>query len=212
MKIALFGGSGGAGRYILKELLSRNYQVKALVRNATSLEEYQNDNNLEIIVGDALDEDSVKNTIFNCDAVISALGQRKGSPKDLQTKSIEYIIGSMQKNNIKRLICLTGAGVYLDGDNPSLMDNMITTMVKTTSPVRYNDGAGMVEKVMQSQLDWTIVRTQLQENKPYRENGHIGMLGTKGHTWKCSRGFIAKFMTDNLTESQYIHQAPVISD
>jgi len=212
MKIALFGGSGGSGKYILKELLKRNYQVKALVRKADSLQEFNPNENLEILVGDALDSDIVQKTIENCDAVISAIGQKKDSPIDLVARSMKIIIETMQKLQIKRLICLTGAGVYLEGDTPTFMDNMITIMIKTVSPGRFNDGENMVNEVMQSNLDWTIVRTQLQQNKEKGGEEHIGMVGSKDQTWKCSRGFIARFMVDNITNSDYVKKAPKISD
>lgn len=212
MNIALFGGSGRSGKYVLRELLKRDFHVKALVRKTGSLCEFNSHKNLEIIVGDALDADSVQKTIKDCQAVISTLGHRKNSPSDLVTRSIKIIIQVMQNYQIKRLICLTGAGVYVDGDKPTIMDKILTFIIKTVSPHRFKDGENMVDEVMKSDLDWTIVRTQLQLSKEKGGKESIGMVGSKGQTLKCSRGFIARFMVDSISSNDYVKKAPVISD
>jgi hypothetical protein len=118
----------------------------------------------------------------------------------------------MKKFGKKRFICLTGAGVYLEGDSPTILDNIITFMIKLFAPDRFHDGEMMVKEVMRSNLDWTIVRTQMQVNSNKGGEENIGMVGSRGHTWRCSRGFIARFMVDNLNTLDFIQKSPAISD
>lgn len=209
MKVALFGATGGSGNYILNKLLKRGYSVKVLVRNPEKIKSL---NNQEIIKGDVLDPNDIDKLILNSDIVISALGQRPDSPNDLLTISINNMIKSMGKYGRKRIIILTGAGVMVDGDKPSIMDRVINFFIKLFAPKRFRDGENMVKRIMKTDLDWTVVRTHLQENKDNGGKETIGLAGTKGHTWKCSRGFIARFIVDNIENSLYIKKAPIISD
>lgn len=210
MKVALFGASGGSGKYVLQELLKQDFDINALVRNPSSLQEFSS-SKLNLIQGDVLNSSDLEKVITNCDAVVYLIGHRKDSIPDLQEKSIQMIIDSMQKFGIKRLIALTGAGVYLPEDKPNLIDKLTTWIIKTFDPNRFYDGENMVKIIMSSNLNWTIVRTQLQQNKMGSGDEHIGPLGS-GHTWKCSRGFIARFIVSSLKNNDYIKEFPVISD
>lgn len=212
MKIAIFGGSGGTGKYVLRELIKNNYEINALARKPDSLNEFGSYEKLNVILGDALDKKTIDNVISGCDAVISVLGQRQNSPKDLLQRSISLIIESMKSLRVKRLVCLTGAGVYLEGDKPTFMDKAITFMIKLVAPGRFTDGEKMVQIIKKSELDWTIVRTQMQVDAEKGGKEAIGMVGSEGQTWRCSRGFLARFILRCIIDKSFIHETPKISD
>ena len=75
IKVAVIGGTGKAGRYLLKQLVSQNYSIRALTRNRHNLEETKH---VEKVIGDVTDYESVYNLVDGCDALISTLGQTKG--------------------------------------------------------------------------------------------------------------------------------------
>lgn len=212
MKIALLGGSGASGKYILRKFLDNNYNMRILVRNPQSIQEFREYKNLEVIIGDALNQNDINSLVKGCDAVISALGHRKGSPPDLLEKSMGFVIEEMKKNKVTRLVCITGAGVSLPGDNPSIIDKFITKMITLIDPARINDGFAMSKKVINSNLDWTIVRTQLQHNYNTSGKRNVGLVGDKGQSWKCSRNYIADFIFECISEKKYIQKYPMISD
>lgn len=76
--IALLGGGGRTGKYIVQELINKGYQVKLLLRNP---EKFQMESPLiKIYKGDALDETAIKSLLEDCTAVINTVGQRKDEP------------------------------------------------------------------------------------------------------------------------------------
>lgn len=53
MKVALIGSSGFVGSHLLKELLSRNYHVNAIVRSADKVKEKSD--KLKVVEADIFD-------------------------------------------------------------------------------------------------------------------------------------------------------------
>ncbi len=71
MKITLLGATGNIGSRILKEALARGHKVTAIVRNPEKLT-FVNEN-LQVIQGDALEPDTLRDALKSAEAVISAL-------------------------------------------------------------------------------------------------------------------------------------------
>jgi putative NADH-flavin reductase len=177
--IALFGATGKTGSVLLTKLISRNYQVKVLARNPTKLS--ISSPKLEIIQGDILDQDLVLKTIQGAETIINVIGHVKGCPPDLQTIATQHILFSMQKNNIQRLINLTGSGVEVDGDHPKWFDHMVVYIMKNlagkSAKNRLIDGIEHTRIIMDSKVDWTIVRAPLLLSRPAKGKTRVGMVG-----------------------------------
>ena len=73
MKIAVFGGTGVVGNYIINQLLSAGYDVNVLVRNESKnkLEKIKKCN---VISGDISHAEAIDATLKNCNAVIYNIG------------------------------------------------------------------------------------------------------------------------------------------
>lgn len=213
MNIALFGGTGNAGKYVLKELLKRNHKIKVLVRDPKKLNfsVLPNITNLEIIQGNILDEEKVKKTIFQTEAVIITIGRQRKSPNNLQTEAIKIIHNVMNLFMIKRILILTGAGIYTSQDNPQLIDHVLKILISLIDPLRIKDAQHMVNFLTKTKLDWTIVRTHLHHSSESKQF-NIGLLGDKNIKLFCSRKNIAKFIKDSVEGNLYIKKSPVISD
>ena len=76
----------------------------------------------------------------------------------------------------------------------------------------YDDIIGVANLVRTSDLDWTIVRLTLLNNKPKSGKVRVGYLGKKGLGMWISRADIADFMLKQIQEMKYLHQAPAISN
>jgi uncharacterized protein YbjT (DUF2867 family) len=75
MKAFVAGATGETGRRIVEELIQRNIPVRALVRNLESAREIL-PMQAELVVGDVLKPESLKNAIADCTVVLSATGAR----------------------------------------------------------------------------------------------------------------------------------------
>ena len=68
MIVAIFGASGGIGRFAVKHALLKGHQVRAFLRNPSKLETRHE--NLFIIKGEINRYEDVRNAVDGCDAVI----------------------------------------------------------------------------------------------------------------------------------------------
>ena len=72
IKIAVIGGTGKAGKYLVKQLLKQGFNMRLLLRNP---EKFTTESTaIEILQGDAGNEADVYSLIQGCHAVISMLG------------------------------------------------------------------------------------------------------------------------------------------
>ena len=54
------------------------------------------------------------------DAVVNALGQVKGGPPDLMEMNARQLVAALQEHGVKRVTLLSGAGIRVAQDHPSL--------------------------------------------------------------------------------------------
>ena len=87
MRVAVFGASGRTGRPLVEQALARGHEVRALARDPSRLR--VGHERLVVIRGDVLDAAKVEEAVAGTDAVLSALGQTKTSPNDVQTRGTE---------------------------------------------------------------------------------------------------------------------------
>ncbi|MCK4690326.1 MAG: NAD(P)H-binding protein, partial [Desulfuromonadales bacterium] len=71
MKIFLTGGTGFVGREVLKQLQEAGHQVRALLRKKNGLSTLEQ---VETVVGDTTDKNSLTGVLTDCDAVIHLVG------------------------------------------------------------------------------------------------------------------------------------------
>lgn len=76
MKILIVGASGATGRLLVKDLLNRGQQVKAIVRLEASLAEFRDDKNLELIQASVLQLSNaeMQTVVKDVNVVCSCLG------------------------------------------------------------------------------------------------------------------------------------------
>lgn len=122
-KVALIGASGFIGSQLVKELLSRGYQVTAIVRSADKIK--NDDKNLKVVSADIFDTDKLAEVLKNNDAVISAYNPGWTNPNiyDDTIKGYQSIIEAVKKAGIKRLQAVGGAGSLLVAPGKTVVDS-----------------------------------------------------------------------------------------
>ena len=129
MKITIFGATGKVGRHLVDQTLERGDEVTVLVRDTSKLTTQRHER-LEVVRGDVLDPRDVEQAVVDTDAVLSALGHTKTSSKDVLTEGTKNIVAAMNRHGVRRLVCLTGAGVRDPKDEPKLVDRVIGSLLK----------------------------------------------------------------------------------
>ncbi|WP_297298360.1 NAD(P)-dependent oxidoreductase [uncultured Brachyspira sp.] len=116
MKVAIIGASGKAGKLIMNEALERGYDVTAIVRNKSKIDNTK----VNVIEKDlfSLTKDDIK----GFDVVVSAFGVWEEKELDKHSLVMEHLCKILSNTNI-RLIVVGGAGsLYID-KNKKLMDS-----------------------------------------------------------------------------------------
>ena len=148
MKVALFGGTGFVGSYIIDELIANNHKPKLLVREGSEKKLLQADK-CEVFQGDLSDSAAVKKTISKADVVIYSIGLVREFPhrgitfQETQFDGVKQTVDIALDCDIKKYILVSANGAKLDG-------------------TKYQSTKYLAEEYLKhTDLDWTIFRPSL---------------------------------------------------
>lgn len=207
--ICVFGADGRTGKCVVSELLNRKkYNVIASVQDPMSKSVF--DEAVTVCECDVLILDDVTKTLEGADMVISTLGHIKGSDPLMQTKGVKNIVTVMKEKGIRRILSLTGTGVRISNDTPSLIDRILNMLVVIIDAERISDGIEHSHVLKDSGLDWTILRVLKLTNKNYV--GKEYKLTPHGPVEPLSpRKKVACILVDLLEDDESIKMMPVSS-
>jgi putative NADH-flavin reductase len=213
MKVVIFGATGFSGKSILKKTLSQQHQVTVLVRNKSSI--LVQDKNLKIVEGNVLDKHTVAEVLKNSEAVIQCLGVGgKGNGKftTFISDATKIIVEEMEKQQIKRLIAMSNVGAGNSVSfQPWIFTKIILPYFMKWLEVLIDDKNRMEPIIMNSELDWTIVRCPNIVDKTPKGNV-LATLDGKGLKLAVTLGDMAEFIVLQLIDASYFKQAPSISN
>ncbi|MEY3320609.1 MAG: hypothetical protein RLZZ417_192 [Bacteroidota bacterium] len=213
MKLIIFGATGFSGQAILRLALTKSYQVTVLVRNKSAIT-IKHDN-LTVIQGNVLDNKDVKKALEHQDAVIQCLGvggKGDGRLTTFISDATKIIVEEMGKQKVQRLIAMSnvGAGNSLSFQ-PWFFTKFILPYFMKWLKVIIDDKNRMETVIMNSELEWTIVRCPNIIDKTPKGNVHPTLEG-KGLKLTVTLGDMAEFIIHQLTDSTYLRQAPSVSN
>ncbi len=163
MKLVVFGANGVTGRLLTKQALSEGYSVTAVTRHLETFPLHHE--GLKVMRGDVLDIEAVERAVDGQDAAISILGvpySRK--PISLYSIGLVNIIQAMNHFHVRRLICVSSSAVdpntrTQDTGGGFLFEKFIKPLIlNLIGRTSYQDLQKMEILVMNSNLDWTIIR------------------------------------------------------
>lgn len=207
VKIAVIGGMGKSGKYLVQRLIHRGFLLKMLVRNSQTC---QVDNPLvEIMQGDVRNIDSVRGLVEGCQAVISTLGQPKGEGP-IFSQATTNVIQSMQACAVKRYVLITGLNVDVPTDKKSPKTAWATQWMRENYPATTADKQKEWELLSESDLDWTLVRLPIIELTGEQHAWKASLEDCLGE--KISATDLADFLIDQLVDRTYVKKAPFVAN
>ncbi|MFB6458034.1 NAD(P)-dependent oxidoreductase [Chitinophaga sp. Hz27] len=204
--IAVLGGTGRTGQFLLMQLLQEGYHIKALVRNPpTCLIRHPN---LRFVIGDALDYQVIEALLAGTQAVMSTIGQRSGEPL-VAAKVTEHLLRAMAFHDIDRYIVLAGLNVDAPTDYKGPDTLQATLWMQQTYPLVHHDRQLSVQLLQSSSLSWTMLRVPYIRFEAGNQAFRIDLMDCPGNY--VYAGDIAFQMTQMLSDASYIGEAPFMT-
>jgi len=206
-KIAIIGGTGKAGKYLIRQLIDKGFEIKVLLRNPGKME--LSSPLIEKVPGDAANYESVYSLVQGCDAIISTLGQSKGE-NPIYSLSTSNIIKAMSHLNINRYIVITGLTIDTPFDKKSFKTKLISKLMKLSFPAVIADKQKEYSILSESNFDWTIVRLPLIEQTESTGTIKSSLLDCPGK--KISSTDLACFLINQLSDDTFLRKSPFIAN
>ncbi|MFN8348549.1 MAG: NAD(P)H-binding protein [Spirosomataceae bacterium] len=207
-KIAVIGGTGKAGKYLVNQLINQGFHLKLLVRNP---ERFQVQSPLvEVIYGNVRDEDTVFRLAEGCQAIISTLGLgQPNSETDIFSQATAHVLRAVELGKTARYIVITGLNVDTPFDRKSPKTQGATDWMKTNFPLTTSDKQSEYELLSKSGLDWTLVRLPMIKQTDEKGDIMVSLEDCPGDT--ISATDLALFLIEQLSDKTYLRQAPFIA-
>jgi hypothetical protein len=219
--VLLLGGTGRTGGRVLKQLLDRGVDVRAIVRSAGRLPEgVAGHPGLTVIEADLLSmsDDELRRHVAGCDAVISCLGHNIdlkgvfGPPRDLVTQAVSRVCGAIEalrpSEPIKFILMST-----VSVNRPDRADTrrgageraLVAVLRGLVPPARDNQTAAdfLLEYVGTDSpfIGWVVIRPDtLVDGDVTGYALHEGIVSSLAKPDDTSRANVAHFMCELVTE------------
>jgi NADH dehydrogenase len=120
MRVALFGGTGFIGSYVIDALLAAGHDPVALVRPGSEHKVRQAER-CRLVPGDVDNPAAIVSTLKSCDAAIFLIGILREQPKQgitfeaLQYEAARRVIDTATAQGVRRLLLMSANGVSAEG-------------------------------------------------------------------------------------------------
>ena len=207
MRVAVLGATGRTGRLVVDELLRRGHEVVALVRDPARA---RLPAQVRTLPGDARDGRALPPLLTGADAVVSALGPRRGDAT-LHRDVAGVLIEAMRAAGVRRFVGISGAGIDVPGDAKRLRDRIVSAAIQ-----RFG-GDAVRDKVLEHQawavsgLDWTLVRPPRLVDHP--ATGRVEHAASRSpRATSVPRADLAAFVVaDCVEQGSYVGAAPLVA-
>jgi putative NADH-flavin reductase len=163
MKLVIFGANGPTGQLLTKEALAEGHAVTAVTRHPDAFP--LRHERLQVLGGNVYDIKFVEKAVAGQAAVLSSLGiPYSFKPITVYSRGTGNIVQAMQQAGVRRLVCVSSSATdartrYLDDGGGFFFEKIMKPLIiNTIGRTMYEDMARMETLVMNSSLDWTIVR------------------------------------------------------
>ncbi|WP_375748112.1 NAD(P)-binding oxidoreductase [Vibrio sp. HN007] len=224
MTVLVLGATGATGRLVVKELISRGYHVKAIVRSISRVDrDLIASRQVEIVVANIIDlsEEQLISHVRGCDSVICCLGHNLtlkgiyGQPRKLvadTTKRICQVVTKLKPIQPVKFVLMSTSGYQnlLRGESVSWRHKMVIRLLRKTIPphVDNEEAARYLQYNVSgsySQLEWVAVRPDSLVDQPIKTEFSVHMSPICDPIFasmESSRINVANFMVELISSPQ----------
>ncbi len=208
--VLIIGATSGIGALAVEEALSRGLRVRGFARGAANMTPRAG---LEPFVGDARNPEDLARALQGVDAVIYALGVRERpamiwQQETLFSSSTAALIDAMRAAGVTRLVAVTGFGAGRSRDAMSKLEKLGHNAVLGRV---YDDKSRQESLIMESDLDWTIVRPVILTKGARTGTARVLREPDEWRNGLISRSDVAAYLVDAVIEGLDIHNDVVLA-
>lgn len=232
MTTFVVGGTGKTGKHLVKYLVDKGENVKAVVRPTTSVPRTWIGNDLIKVIKlelSEIDASQLAEHIADCEAIASCLGHRTiyGRPRYLVSDAIRILCESIRKNNLDnkvKIVLMNTAGYHHPKTDPPLtfFQKVIIRLLRVLLPP-HPDNEKAADYLrnqignVHNLVEWVVVRpdnlTREEEATPYalQPAPTQDPIFSPGKSSRANVGhFMASLITDTHLWNKWKGQMPVI--
>lgn len=209
----MFGATGGAGRALVRSALDQGRTVTAFGRSADALRTVVGEwgVNGRSVVGEVTNAAAVDVAVAGQDAVLVALGPRKGDDPAALTRGVQVIGDSMARHGVRRLVLISGAGIRVAGDQKPAPDALISGLVRLLNRADVEAKEAQLAYLETTALAWTVVRPPRLVDRP----GTGRALVADPHTIRGGRTVpyadLALWMLEEADAGRFVRRAVFVA-
>lgn len=208
MKVVVFGATGRTGRRVVERALEAGHEVTGVARTPSKME--LTHERLILEQGDILDYDSFASVLQGQDAVVSTVGKGEFfSRVKLYSEGIENIIRAMENYGLSRLIAISSGGTHPGWDrNNSIFYEFVIKRIFLRG--EYADMRRMEDLIMDTDLDWTIVRPSGLSDEDGTGEYQVKVGYSVPESDTTTRDDLAEFIVDELESDHYVREGVAV--
>ncbi|WP_460491092.1 NAD(P)-dependent oxidoreductase [Dactylosporangium cerinum] len=197
--MTVFGATGGIGRHLVEQGLRLGYEMTAVVRRDYDVP------GATVVRATLEDAAGLEGAVAGRDAVLTALGRRKGGPATVQADGARAAVAAMRATGVRRIVSVDAAGRVADRGDSLLMRAVAKPLLQRVLKEGFDDLAEAERVLRASGLDWTLIsppRLTDGGHRPYRTVVDRNVHG--GRT--LSRADVADAMLKSVRDDTHIHR------
>lgn len=208
MRVIVFGATGGTGSEVVSRALAARHEVTAFVRDP-SVAKF--DSRVRLQPGDATDAQSVAAAIAGQDAVVCAIGPRRGTPAGtLISTAVSNILTGMKAHGVRRFVYESGRMVGT-GKGLKLPFAVGLALYRRMNHALYLDKVRAEKAIRGTDLDWVILRPPTLVHQPGTGKYRVGEDLDVSLNKNVPHGDVADFMVKLLEGPTWVRRTVDIS-
>ena len=198
--LVILGATGGIGRQLVEQALTRGHQVTAVVRDPDRLPVRHS--RLSVEVADVASADALESVLAaaGAEAVLSALGPRPGDSGSVTADGVAAALAAMKATGIRRIVAVSAAPI---GPPHGFVGRRLTyPMLWRFFGAGYRGLARMEELLAACGQDWTVLRPPRLTDKAGTGRYRLGWDRTLPWMTSITRSDVACAMLDVLDDAE----------
>jgi putative NADH-flavin reductase len=164
MRLTVIGATGRTGAEVTRQAIEAGHQVVAVVRDPSKLPV----DGAHVVRATITDPDDLAVALQDSDAVVSALGPRRGEHVPILANGARSTLVAMGKTGVRRLVVVSASGFFVEEGEGPFTGKVVKPILRQLLRDNAQDTREMETLVSASDTDWTIVRPSQLTNGPRR--------------------------------------------